>query len=234
MRLTVEDLDPVRRERHEALVSAVRDLNLAAGTTLIDAPDLDEVTAAVTELSRVLSKERTPRVVRSTFTEPSRRARAGLPLDLNAVNPTLLGVRVEFGHDADTEADPETGTMAGGAAGLVQALDGGDPVGMTARAELTVDALHEGPPDSVHGGVTAFLMDCLLGILVQATGIPSVTGTLDLRYLRRTPLEEPVVLVARLVRHEGRKLWAEGWIEHEGQRTVEAHGLFISVAPRQS
>ncbi|NLU84092.1 PaaI family thioesterase [Rhodococcus sp. HNM0569] len=98
-----------------------------------------------------------------------------------------------------------------------------------ARARLVANALYEGPPDNVHGGVGAHLMDCMLGVLLQAQGRRSVTATLDLRYLRRTPLDEPLDLYSRIVETRGRKTVAEGWIEHAGTRTVEARGLFVEV-----
>lgn len=221
MRRSIADLAAGQLASHESLVDAVRELNLAAGTTLLEAADLDEVTTAVAELARVLRKESAERVVRAGFLEPRARAVAGRSIELNQLNPGLLDLDVTFGHEAL------------GADGVADAVRDGDPTGLTAEATVTVNGLHEGPTDSVHGGVISFLMDCLLGVLVQATGIPSVTGTLDLRYLSRTPLDEPVVLRGRIVRHEGRKVFAEGHIEHAGRRTVEAAGLFIAVADRR-
>ncbi len=102
--------------------------------------------------------------------------------------------------------------------------------GDTARATLIGDALLEGPPDHLHGGFSAHLMDCLLGSLVQGTGEESVTGSLDLRYLSRTPLDVPLDLHAEITGRSGRKIHATGWIEHEGVRCVEATGLFITIA----
>ncbi|WP_200951237.1 PaaI family thioesterase [Nocardioides sp. Root140] len=101
--------------------------------------------------------------------------------------------------------------------------------GDTARATLVGDALLEGPPDHLHGGFSAHLMDCLLGSLVQGTGERAVTGTLDLRYLSRTPLDAPLDLHAEITGRSGRKIHAVGWIEHEGVRCVEATGLFITI-----
>lgn len=101
--------------------------------------------------------------------------------------------------------------------------------GVRARSEVTVNSLYEGPPDSVHGGTIGWLLDCITGILIQALQVPAVTGSLDLRYLRRTPLDAPLTLHSELVEHVGRKYIVEGWIEHEGERTAQARGTFISV-----
>lgn len=101
--------------------------------------------------------------------------------------------------------------------------------GDRARATLVADALLEGPPEALHGGLSAHLMDCMLGGLVQSTGEMSVTGTLDLRYLSRAPLDVPLELGAEITGRSGRKIHARGWIEHDGVRCVEATGLFIRV-----
>ncbi|MCD6640366.1 MAG: PaaI family thioesterase [Nocardioides sp.] len=216
MRTSVDDLDPTHLAAREALVAATRELNLAVGTTAIDGAPLDEVTAAVAELTRVLGKESTERVVRGGFLGPRERALRGEPVRLHQLNPALPAVDLLVGHDDGPDA-------------MVAALTDGRPVGLTATADLTVDSLREGPPDSVHGGTLSFLMDCMLGVLVQASGVASVTGKLDLRYLRRTPLDEPITLRSRIVSREGRKIMTEGSVEHAGTRTVAATGLFVAI-----
>lgn len=98
-----------------------------------------------------------------------------------------------------------------------------------ASAEFVADARHEGPPNSLHGGVSAWLMDSMLGLLMQARGRRGVTASLDTQYLARTPLDVPLHLGARITRVQGRKVWIEGWIEANGVRTVAADGLFIEL-----
>lgn len=99
--------------------------------------------------------------------------------------------------------------------------------GPRARADLVPGALLEGPPDYLHGGFAAHLLDVLLGTLVQAQGRPAYTGTLELRFLRPTELDVPVVVEGVMGESDGRKMRVEGWISQEGERTVEAHGLFV-------
>lgn len=98
-----------------------------------------------------------------------------------------------------------------------------------AHASLVANALHEGPDESVHGGVSAWLMDCMLGMLLQAQGRPAVTATLSIDYLARTPLDEPLEAFSRITSTDGRKVYAEGWVEHDGVRTLQATGLFIEI-----
>lgn len=96
-------------------------------------------------------------------------------------------------------------------------------------ATLVAGALLEGPPESVHGGVSAWLMDMLLGAVVRGEGCRAVTGTLTLRYLARTPLDQQLELGAEVVERDGRKITARGWIDQGGRRCVEATGLFIEM-----
>ena len=101
-----------------------------------------------------------------------------------------------------------------------------------AEATVVLNALYEGPTDSVHGGVSALLMDNLLGILVQSKGLLCVTGTLTVRYLARTPLHRPLRLRSEIVERSGRKVAVRGWITCEDLRTVEAEAVFIEVPHR--
>jgi acyl-coenzyme A thioesterase PaaI-like protein len=97
------------------------------------------------------------------------------------------------------------------------------------RADLNFKPTHEGPPSAVHGGVTAMILDHLLGDAVAAAGRPGVTGTLTIRYKRLVPYGTPVVASAEATRIEGRKTWADGSIAlPDGTPLVEATGLFIT------
>ncbi|WP_235736418.1 PaaI family thioesterase [Nocardioides alcanivorans] len=101
--------------------------------------------------------------------------------------------------------------------------------GSSVRASLTANALHEGPPDCLHGGLAAHLMDGLLGTMMQANGYRCRTGTLDIRYLRPTPLDKPLELVGEITSSNGRRHVTRGTISHNGEVTVEAKGLFVEV-----
>ena len=92
---------------------------------------------------------------------------------------------------------------------------------------VTLGAPYTGPPRSVHGGVIALLLDELLGYTGVANELGAFTGTLQIRYLALTPIGEPLELAARVARSEGRKVFIEGEILHQGRRTAEAEGIFI-------
>ncbi|GAA3444985.1 PaaI family thioesterase [Planomonospora venezuelensis] len=99
----------------------------------------------------------------------------------------------------------------------------------TVRAELSFRPTHEGPPGTVHGGVSAMILDHLLGQAVAVAGFPGMTGTLTIRYRGRVPYGEPLLATAEHTRSEGRKNWVDGRIALPGGTVlVEATGLFIT------
>ncbi len=96
--------------------------------------------------------------------------------------------------------------------------------------ELHLGALYEGPPGLVHGGVSALVLDQVLGEAAAVGGAPGMTGRLTLHYRRPTPLGD-LAVSARLESHEGRKAVVRGELRTaDGQVTVEAEGLFILPA----
>jgi len=100
-----------------------------------------------------------------------------------------------------------------------------DPSGLL-YAELTLGAAYEGPPGLVHGGVSALLLDQLLGMAAARNGQPSFTGTLTLRYRRPTPLGH-IRLEAWVDRVEGAKTFVLGSLLVGGEVAVEAEAVFI-------
>lgn len=94
-------------------------------------------------------------------------------------------------------------------------------------SEFSLGAAYEGPPNLVHGGICALVLDHILGE-VASDGLtkPRFTGTITLRYLRGTPLG-PLRAEAVIERSEGVKTFARGWIQDAEGVTVEADGVFI-------
>ncbi|WP_166135872.1 PaaI family thioesterase [Nocardioides ochotonae] len=197
---TVYETTEVEQET-VALVAATRELMLAVATTDLGVEELRAARAEIEQLSARLGTRTRDRVLRAPLDGPARARSAG---------PDQPWPIFRF----SPQALPLEITFGEG----------------TAHARTVGDALYEGPRDSVHGGYLAHLLDCMLGTMVQAQGLLAVTATLDLRYLRRTPLDVPLDLHARIIERTGRRIHAEGWVEHEGQRTVEATGLFIEIA----
>ncbi len=95
-----------------------------------------------------------------------------------------------------------------------------------AWSDFHLGAAYEGPPGLVHGGVSALILDQLLGEAAGAGGKPGMTGTLTLRYRRGTPLG-PLRAEAHIARVEGVKTFAVGHLSDAEGLTVEAEGVFI-------
>lgn len=93
-----------------------------------------------------------------------------------------------------------------------------------------------GHPGIVHGGFLATMLDeglarCAFPAMPNKVG---VTANLQINYLKPTMAGQFLVLKAKTTKTEGRKAWAEGWIEslevaegEEPQKLVEASALFV-------
>ena len=87
----------------------------------------------------------------------------------------------------------------------------------------------------MHGGVSAMLLDHALGVANHWAGSSGMTAELTLRYLRPTPLFEPLTVTARQLSVDGSKIRTVGAISTGGRECVTASGLFISKhLPRPS
>jgi acyl-coenzyme A thioesterase PaaI-like protein len=95
----------------------------------------------------------------------------------------------------------------------------------------TFHAAYEGPPGYVHGGWVALTFDEILGMANAGNGTPGMTATLKVRFLRPTPLHQPVTLEGWTERVEGRRIVAKGTMTVAGEVTAEAEGLFVTIDP---
>jgi hypothetical protein len=94
-------------------------------------------------------------------------------------------------------------------------------------ADFHLGAAYEGPPSLVHGGVSALVLDHLLGEAAsEGLTKPLYTGTITVKYLRGTPLG-PLHAEASVYRREAIKTYARGHISDAAGVTVEADGVFI-------
>ncbi len=96
--------------------------------------------------------------------------------------------------------------------------------------EVTFSPTYAGPPDCVHGGIIAAVFDEVLSMANVVAGKAGFTGTLTIKYHKKTPLETPVELWGINVRNDGRKLLSRGEMRVNGEVTASAEGLFISMA----
>jgi acyl-coenzyme A thioesterase PaaI-like protein len=97
-------------------------------------------------------------------------------------------------------------------------------------SEFVLGSAYEGPPSLVHGGVSALILDHMLGEAAsEGLSKARFTGTITVKYLRGTPLG-PLRCDAWIDRAEGVKVFAKGSISDAKGVTVEAEGVFIEPA----
>lgn len=96
---------------------------------------------------------------------------------------------------------------------------------------------HEGPPGYAHGGMSAMLLDELMGWACAAAGAPGMTISLQMRYHRPVPLETPLRVFAEVTGVEDRKTSVCGVITTEEDHStvlVAADGVFVSPDPERA
>lgn len=97
-----------------------------------------------------------------------------------------------------------------------------------ASAAVTLGALYEGPPTCVHGGISAAMLDQVLGAAATTTGKPGMTAYLNVTYRQPTFLFQRLTIEARVTEMSQWKSLVHGEIrDAQGHVTVEAEGLFV-------
>ncbi|GID57116.1 thioesterase [Actinoplanes couchii] len=116
------------------------------------------------------------------------------------------------------------------------------PVDMHREGDLaigtcTLGRAFEGPPSFAHGGVSAMLLDQMLGYAVTTAGHPGMTVRLDTVYRSPVPLYTPLRMTASITEVNGRRVTATGAITTTTAPTtalVEATGLFVALRSDQA
>ena len=101
----------------------------------------------------------------------------------------------------------------------------------------TLGLPHEGPLTFAHGGISALLLDQIMGYASAAAGYPAVTGRLHLRYRTAVPLGAPLVVRGEVIDVLGVRVALRGTISLAGDEDsalVEADGRFLMLRPEQA
>jgi len=108
--------------------------------------------------------------------------------------------------------------------------DKSDPAAITATAHFQLDRMHEGPPGHIHGGIVAALLDEAMSKLNRPLNVLAMTRHMEVDYLRPSPLYQPLILVARHLSREGRKLFHQAELQRpDGTVLARGKGLFIAL-----
>jgi len=125
-------------------------------------------------------------------------------------------------------------------------IGAGNPIAPPMRIEAGADGAqgwctlghaYEGPPMYGHGGVSAMLIDQLLGHAAAASGHPGVTTDLSVRYRRPVPLDVPLRIWGRVTEVQGRRISVTGGITTAAEPDVPlvvAEGRFARLRPDQA
>ena len=184
-------------DRYTPLTAAVRDLVDVSLRTGVDAGTIAEATTAIEAVTDMLRCEQADRPVRFQRHEITGRPVVWSNPVIGLRNPLAPPLTVH--HDSDGRC----------------------------WSEFTLGSVYEGPPGLVHGGISAMILDQLLGeVATDELTTPKFTGTITVRYLRGTPLG-PLRAEAVIDRNENHKTYARGFISDAQGPTVEAEGVFI-------
>ena len=105
-----------------------------------------------------------------------------------------------------------------------------DDDGTRCWSDFVLGAAYEGPPGLVHGGVCALVLDHILGEAAsEGLTKPLFTGTINVKYLRGTPLGR-LRAEAAIERTEEVKTFVRGHLRDAEGITVEAEGIFVRPA----
>ena len=97
-------------------------------------------------------------------------------------------------------------------------------------AEVILGPAYQGPPGCVHGGISALMIDHMMGLANHWGGRFGMTAHYELDYRSPTPLLQPLTLKCWVQEFDGRKTWTHATI-HAGDRLcVEARGLFLEAS----
>ena len=197
------------------VAKASRRLNRAISGKRISDTELEEIAAVVESLAARFDHGTERNKLDDMLTRPHLAAiYAGqhTPLDLK------VGDEIEF--------DPFS--IAGGelhpsAIGLSYVKDSEDSVIGTG----IIDPMFAGPPERVHGGIQALIIDEVMGALNRMRGRQAFTAYLKVDYRGPAPLGVPITFCAWLDSVDGRKIKLLGSGDGPEGRFMEAEGLFI-------
>ncbi len=200
------------------------------------APELTERRTAVAELGDAL-RELTSRAI-------------GSEVDVDVLRRIADDVRELAAALAERQHDPDTPSSVDdlhrGQRLFNPFVGVGNPVAPPMRVEVvdgaaigwcTLDARYEGPFTYAHGGVSAGLLDQIMGYAAAAAGHPGVTARLEIRYRSTVPLGQPLRLEASLIDVLGVRAAIRGTISlasapHDA--LVEAEGRFLALRREQA
>ena len=98
-------------------------------------------------------------------------------------------------------------------------------------SEFTLTLAQQGPPGHAHGGLSAAVLDEVMGAAVWQAGYTVAAAKLEINYRKPVPLAQCIKTRGYITRRTGRKIYARGEIFlPDGTVAVLGRGLYI-IAP---
>lgn len=89
---------------------------------------------------------------------------------------------------------------------------------------------HQGWPGFVHGGILFAILDETMGRVGFTVDAYTMSGRVEIRYRQPAPIDQPLRIVASLVRDRGRAFEFQGFAQlPDGAVVAEATGLYMRV-----
>src|SRR5699024_5804331 len=109
----------------------------------------------------------------------------------------------------------------------VEVVDG------VAVGHCTLGLMHEGPPSYGHGGVSALILDQILGHAYEVNRTAGMTVKLSVRYRRPVPLQTPLRVVGWVDDTPATTNATIATVEDPDTVLVRAEGTFVTPNPAQ-
>ncbi len=104
-----------------------------------------------------------------------------------------------------------------------------------AEAPFVAQKLHQGYPGYVHGGLVSTLLDEAMGWATYGNGIWALTGKLDLSFRKPVPIDDTLIVRARITRDRGRILESTAELRDSGGVLLaEAKGILFRATGEQA
>ena len=99
-------------------------------------------------------------------------------------------------------------------------------------SEFTLTLAQQGPPGHAHGGLSAAVLDEVMGAAIWQAGYTVAAAKIEVNYHKPVPLGQLISTKGYVTRRSGRKIYARGEIcLPDGTVAVTGKGLYI-IAPQ--
>jgi acyl-coenzyme A thioesterase PaaI-like protein len=207
---------PEQQDGRLAAAAALRDLNHAFVAHDRDDEGLRALADAATDHAAAMRSG--ARRDRLALMQAARVARAN--------GPAVSEVMIAAGPGSGFEDRAVAGRANPTSVDLAVEFEGDEVV-----ARVTLLPAFEGAPRRAHGGIVAAVFDDVTGFVIGLLGEPAFTGELSVRFEAPVPVEQELIVRARLDGRERRKLFISAEATAGGEVVATCRAIYITVDP---